>query len=92
MDDAVLVRVLERLGDLAWRAASASSTGSGPRLRRAARSSPSTSSSTRNGAPSGSSSPWIAAMFGWLSGASSLSLALEAREAVGVAGHGSSGT
>ena len=44
----------------------ASSIAIGPRLRRTARSSPSTSSSTRNGLLSASSKPWMAAMLGWL--------------------------
>ncbi len=42
----------------------ASSTGIGPRFSRSARSSPGTSSSTRNGWPSASSRPWMAAIPG----------------------------
>ena len=59
VDDAVLVRFLERLGDLA-RDSIASSGGIGPRRSRSARSSPSTSSMARKrtgpAAPSGRAS------------------------------------
>ena len=49
---------------------SASSSGTGPRASRSASVSPSTSSITSARRPSDSSSPWIAAMLGWLSDAS----------------------
>jgi hypothetical protein len=62
MDDALVVRRLERRADL-HPSRSASSTGMAPWRRRSASVSPSTSSSTSSVVPPASSSPWMPPTF-----------------------------
>ena len=65
MDDALLVRRFEAAA-ICRAIGTASSSGIGPAQMRSASVGPSTSSRTSARTPSASSTPWMAAMFGWL--------------------------
>ena len=92
MDDALLVRRFERFGDLP-RDRQRLVERDRPRARSAATSPrPRPAPSRARVTPPASSRPWMAAMFGWFSAASTSRFALEARQPIGIAGETSGRT